>query len=90
MTDTLPVAEIRLSPEEICIAARILWGSRFDAGSEGMSDFLCTNHRNALKFMSGERSMGPDFSRRIIDALRTHIRHGTSPASEVIRLAIGS
>jgi len=90
MTDTLPVAEIRLSPEEICVAARILWGSRFDAGSESMADFLQTNHRNALKFMSGERSMGPDFSRRIIDALRTHIRHGTSPASEVIRLAIGS
>jgi len=88
MTDTLPVAEIRLSPEEVSAAARILWGSRFDAGSEGMSDFLGTNHRNALKFMSGERSMGPDFSRRIIDALRTHIRHGTSPASEVIRLAL--
>jgi len=88
MTDTLPVAEIRLSPEEICAATRIMWGTRFDAGSEFLAGFLQTNHRNALKFMSGERSMGPDFSRRIIDALRTHIRHGTSPASEVIRLAM--
>lgn len=93
MSEAVPVAEKidrALSPEELTIAVRLIWGTRFDGGSEGLAEFLGVGHRNALKFMSGEKAFGAGFSRDVLDELEDYITTADTPAARVIRLATGS
>lgn len=88
MSETLPVAERTLSPEEITLTARLVWGTRFDGGSEGLADYLGMNHRNALRMMSGEKEMGAGFSRLLLTKLADHIRRSEEPTASLIRAAL--
>ena len=38
----------RLSSHDITTICRLMWGGRFNAGSEDLANFLGINHRNAL------------------------------------------
>lgn len=88
MSEALPVAERTLSPDELTLAARLIWGTRFDGGSEGLADYLGMNHRNALRLMSGEKPTGPGFSRLILTMLGDHIRFQDSAAATLLRDAL--
>jgi hypothetical protein len=90
MSETVPVAARALSPEELTIAARLIWGTRFDGGSEGLAEFLHVGHRNALKFMSGEKAFGLQFSAIVLHRLEDYIATADTPAARVIRMATRS
>lgn len=76
-----------MNPDEFKALALILWGSDW---LEGASAFLSVSPRNALRFASGTKSLGPDFAWKLRHELRRRLETpgDPSPAIREIRRAV--
>lgn len=76
-----------MNPDEFKALALILWGADW---LHGAATFLDVNGRNALRFASGTKTLGPDFAWKLRAELRRRLEMpgDPSPAIREIRRAM--
>lgn len=77
----------QMTADEFAAAVRLLWGTRFSAGTEEAAEFLGINHRSILKKCSGEMPVNPGVAMEVLAELAEQIPRSQSPFLRVLRLA---
>lgn len=74
-----------MSPERFTALAYLLFGPRRPL--EGAAELLGVHIRNAQRFASGEKAVGPEFEERMMARL-TEMAWGREPATEAVKAVL--